>query len=254
MLKLISSGLLLLVSLTSALKLNSHSQWGEQCGGNSTQSLIPSGDGCINHNDECEWNHSRWAGCADYSANPSWCNYDQMYNTYNGVDYTNWGNLHCCVCSDMYWQPVGNGPWNETVSSNGTSGNNTWDEVWSYQMELGYDNRTWCNLTIANFTEDYYGSGWGSDIDFNNRTWCNETTNGDNWNNGTCADGACNEGTWYNNTCTDGTWVTVDSEWGPYTTCYPISVNITEVLRDPEHAQCGSRINYNDDNILNEQG
>jgi len=198
----------------------------------------------------------------------------------------------------MYWQPVGNGPWNETVSTNGTSGNetvstngtsgnNTWDDVWSYQMELSYDNRTWCNLTIANFTQDSspaydysdpscyddeacynaymmsmtttdytdYGSGWGSDIDFNNRTWCNETTNGANWNNGTCADGACNGGTWYNNTCTDGTWVTTNSEdWGPYTTCYPISANITEVLRDPEHAQCGSRINYNDADIMNDWG
>jgi hypothetical protein len=178
-----------------------------------------------------------------------------MYNTYNGVDYTNWGNLHCCVCSDMYWQPVGNGPWNETVSSDGAPGHITWDDVWSYQMELSYDNRTWCNLTIANFTQDYYGTGWGSEIDFNNRTWCNETTNGANWNNGTCADGACNGGTWYNNTCTDGTWVTIDyEEWGPYTTCYPISANITEVLRDPEHAQCGSRINYNDANILNQYG
>ena len=132
-----------------------------------------------------------------------------------------------------------------------------WDEVWSYQEELGWDNRTWCNLTIANFTGsyDYYGTGWGSDVDFNNRTWCNETTlNGTDWNNGTCADGACEHGDWYNNTCTDGTWVTLDSEWGPYTTCYQASANITQVLEDPEHAQCGSRINYNDDSILNDEG
>ena len=55
---------------------------------------------------------------------------------------------------------------------------------------MSWDNRTWCNLTAANFTEDYYGTGWGLDIDWSNRTWC------DSNNSSNSTDGA----TWGNNT------------------------------------------------------
>ena len=70
MLRLINSGLLLLVSTTSALKLTYMTS------------------GCSNTNDPNNPNpSSMYGGCANYAAHPNWCDADLGY-----------GNTYCCAC------------------------------------------------------------------------------------------------------------------------------------------------------------
>jgi len=124
-----------------------------------------------------------------------------------------WGKRECCRCDD-YWTPTEpshygyydlpadqqnwsepNSTFGNNTSGNDTSSNNSTNGTDYIQTpyvpyfeggpfyEVGYDNRTWCNLTAANFTDNPDGTGWGLDIMWDERPWC---ANGGECNGASC--------------------------------------------------------------------